>query len=114
MWAEYFSEPEPLIRFILSCCSLVISVAALSIALQNRIGTARRWDPRSRFNPGQIVITRGELNYSHGNGQIVPGGTRLRLRDAHATNHGVRWSASWNDVHVYPIPEDMLESLDHS
>jgi hypothetical protein len=62
-----------------------------------------------QFHVGQIVRTRGELNYSHGSGIMVPAGAPMELINCRRTNNGWRWSAWHDGVFVGPIPEDMIE-----
>jgi hypothetical protein len=64
-----------------------------------------------QFHAGQLVRTRGELNYSHGSGIMVPAGAQMELINCRRTSNGWRWSAWHDGVFVAPIPEDMVEPL---
>lgn len=76
------------------------------------------WESYSRFMSLELVRTTHELNYGHGSGLMVPKGAALQLISLHQTTSGPRWSAKWisddedaHGIYVYPIPEEMLESL---
>lgn len=122
MWLEYFTDSEHAITFLWMCsiAAFVLSMVSVSLHLfrdpLDPLGArdVELYDYRQslpeRFHDGEEVITLGELNYSHGNGMIVPGGADLKLLRSHHTTNGVRWSALWKDrIYVYPIPEDLIQ-----
>lgn len=117
--ANYETLESVLVYLAVASVILVITRAAISYQAEDAVAWPQpvEIDEKPSFETYQIVRTRGELNYSHGSGIMVPGGAELELLACHITNHGFRWSAYHVDpdtkqrIYVYPIPEDMIEPL---
>lgn len=119
LFADYETVESVLVYLIVAAGLLLVTVAALRVSQGDERRESRdesqSVDSRSPFCAFQLVLTLGELNFSHGSGLMVPAGASLQLISRHITTAGPRWSAKWisddpdsHGIYVYPIPEDML------